>query len=186
MDLFSYLADHRTWICIPCGTGVKPKHYPAHLARWHVDHPELGLSKKARTLLVDELMLKTPIDSDSPCFQLPPPGLLALPHLPIHGGMSCPACSYICTSKGIIDKHFRTQHTEHKRVKGRPFKAAAANAPQWHPVSCQRLFVRGSRSQFFAVIAPTEAKEDENIKRRQRMAANLPETEYIRAQLTRH
>jgi hypothetical protein len=128
-------------------------------------------------------MLKTPIDPDSPCFQLPPPGLLVLPHLPIHGGLSCPACSYICTSKGTIEKHFRTQHTEHKRVKGRPFKAAAATAPQWHPVSCQRLFVRGSRSQFFAVISPTEAKENENINRRQRMAANLPETEYVRAQI---
>jgi hypothetical protein len=183
MDLFSYLADHRTWICIPCGTSVKPKHYLAHLARWHADHPELGSSRKARTLFADELMLKTPIDPDSPCFQLPPPGLLALPHLPIYDGLSCPACSYICTSKATKEKHFRTQYTELKRVKGRPSRAAAATAPQWHQVSCQRLFVRGTRSQFFAVISPAEAKEDEDMKRRQRMAANLSKAEYIRTQI---
>ena len=136
MNLFSYLADYRTWIYIPCGMGVKPKHYLAHVVKWHADHPDLGSSKNARALHVEELMLKTLIDPNSPSFQLPPPGLLALPHLPIHAGLSCPACSYTCTTKGIIEKHFRIQHSEHRVVKGRPSKAAAAIAPQWHQVSC--------------------------------------------------
>jgi hypothetical protein len=86
MDLFYYLADYRLWICILCGMGVKPKHYLTHLTKWHTDHSEANMSKKARMLLVEELMLKGPIDPDLPEFQLPQLGLLALPHLPIHKG----------------------------------------------------------------------------------------------------
>jgi hypothetical protein len=47
MDLFSYLEDYQTWVCVPCDAGVKPKHYVAHLTRLHNDHPDIGSAKKS-------------------------------------------------------------------------------------------------------------------------------------------
>ena len=184
MDLFSYTEDHRTWICVPCGTGVKPKQYGTHLRRYHADHPKIASSKKERELVVEELMLKSPIDPDSPSFQLPPAGLLALPHLPIYDGLSCPKCSYICCTRNTMEYHHRRQHVEFKRPRGRqPITAAAAAAPRWEHVSCQRLFLVGSKSQFFAVISPVEVRQGEEAQRREELAARLPEAEYIRAQV---
>jgi hypothetical protein len=71
MDLFHYLADYQSWICILYGMGVKPKHYLTDLTRWHTDQSEANTSKKARMLLVEELMLKGLTDPDLPEFQLP-------------------------------------------------------------------------------------------------------------------
>jgi hypothetical protein len=42
--------------------GVKPNHYLTHLSKWHTDHSEVNTSKKARMLLIEELMLKGPTD----------------------------------------------------------------------------------------------------------------------------
>ena len=64
---------------------VKPKHYLAYLVKRHAEHSYLGSSKKARALLVEELMLKTLIDPNSPSFQLLPLGLHALLHLATQG-----------------------------------------------------------------------------------------------------
>ncbi|KAL5373648.1 hypothetical protein PMIN06_012450 [Paraphaeosphaeria minitans] len=163
--------------------GVRLKHYLAHLARRHADHPDLGSSKHARMLLSEELMLKSPVDPDSPCFRLPPAGQLALPHLPIHKGLSCPDCEYTCTASRVLAKHFNDLHAEHKRAPGRQPKAAAVTAPQWKQVSCQRLFVGGAKSGYFAVVSPTEAIEEEEAQRRKAIAARSPESEYIRAQV---
>ncbi|CAG5158141.1 uncharacterized protein ALTATR162_LOCUS5004 [Alternaria atra] len=82
-----------------------------------------------------------------------------------------------------MERHFQTQHTEQKRTRGRPSKATVATAPQWKKVSCQRLFIGGSKSQYFAVISPAEVKEGEEAQRRQEMATKLPEAEYIRVQI---
>lgn len=183
MDLFHYLTDYRTWICITCGIGVRPKHYLAHLTRSHAEHPILGSSKDARTQLVEELMLKSPVDPDSACFQLPPAGQLALPHLPIHQGLSCPDCIYTCRAPRVLAKHFNDCHAEDKRAPGRPPKAAAVTAPRWKEVSCQRLFVHGPKSGYFTVVSPTEVAEEEEAQRRQAMAAELREADFIRAQV---
>jgi hypothetical protein len=163
--------------------GVKPKHYLTHLTKWHTDHSEANMSKKARMLLVEELMLKGPIDPDLPEFQLPPPGLLALPHLPIHEGWSCLTCNYTCLAKRTMERHYQSQHAEHKRAPGRPSKVDALTVAYWKKVSCQRLFVQGCKSQYFAVISPAEVQEEEEMLRRRDMAAKLPEAEYIRAQI---
>jgi hypothetical protein len=58
MDLLHYLVDYQSWICILCGIGVKPKHYLTYLIKWHTDHLDANTSKKARMLLVEELILK--------------------------------------------------------------------------------------------------------------------------------
>lgn len=183
MDLFSYLTDYQTWICVSCGVGVKPKHYLTHLTRRHAEHPELRCSKKSLLALVEQLMLKSPLDPDSPSFRIPSVGRLALPHLPIHAGFLCPQCDYTCVAKRTMGNHFNKQHPEYKRVPGRPSKAAATNAPQWKCVTCQRLFLQGSKSHYFTVVSPTEAKEEEEMLRRQGMAATMSEAEYIRAQI---
>lgn len=73
IDLFHYLADYQTWIYILCGIGVKPPHYLTHLTKWHANHSEVKASKKARLLLVKELMLKSPANPNLPEFQLPQP-----------------------------------------------------------------------------------------------------------------
>lgn len=163
--------------------GVKPNHYFGHLTRHHGDHPKLGSSKHERKMVVEELMLKSPVDPNSPSFQAPPAGLLALPHLPIYNGFSCPVCGYTCASKGTVEKHFRDEHVELKRPRGRQPKATAATAPQWKQVSCQRLFVGGSKSQFFTVISPDEVQQGEEAQRRQDLAARLPEADYILSQV---
>ncbi|CAN9210663.1 hypothetical protein AA0121_g11547 [Alternaria tenuissima] len=163
--------------------GVKPKHYLTHLTKWHTDHPEVNTSKKARMLLVEELLLKGPIDPDLPEFQLPQLGLLALPHLPIHEGLSCQACNYTCLAKQNMDKHYQRQHAEHKRAPGRPSKADALTVSNRKRVSCQRLFVQGCKSHYFAVISPAEIEEEKDTIRRRDMAAQLLEAEYIRAQI---
>lgn len=43
--------------------------------------------------------------------------------------------------------------------------------------------MRGCKSQYFAVVSPAEVREEEEILRRQVMAAKLPKAEYIRAQI---
>jgi hypothetical protein len=183
IDLFYYLADYQSWICIPCSIGVKPKHYLAHLTRWHTDQLKDKTSKKARMLLVEETMLKGLTDPGLPEFQLPQPGLLVLLHLPIHEGWSCLTCNYTCLAKRIMERHHQSQHAERKRAPGRPSKVDALTVSYWKKVSCQRLFVQGCKSQYFAVISPAEVQEEEEMLRGQDMAAKLPEAEYIRAQI---
>lgn len=82
-----------------------------------------------------------------------------------------------------MEGHFQTQHTEQKRTRGRLSKAAVATAPQWKKLLCQRLFIGGSKRQYFAVISPAEVREGEEAQRRQEMAAKLSEAEYIRVQI---
>jgi hypothetical protein len=183
MDLFYYLTDYQSWICIPCGTGVKPEHYLTHLTKWHADHPELKTSRKARRLVVDELMLKSPSDPELPEFQLPQPNLLALPYLSIHEGWSCLTCRYTCLSECVMGRHQQNEHEENKRPPGRPTRVDALAEPKWKKVSCQRLFKQGRKSQYFAVVSPAEVQEEEETLRRKEMAAKLPEAEYIRAQI---
>lgn len=182
MDLFQYLDDYQTWVCIACGYGVKLNHYTAHLMRCHTDHPKLGSSKKVR-IVVEELMQKSPINPDTPCFQPPRAGTLALPYLPIYDGLGCLQCGYASSSETTMLKHCQKQHVECKRGRGRPLKAAEAAALRWKKVSYQRLFVAGSRSHFFAVIPPAEIQEEEETRKRQEMAHMLPEADYIRAQI---
>lgn len=43
--------------------------------------------------------------------------------------------------------------------------------------------MQGCKSQYFAVVWPAEVKEEEDALRRQAMAAELPEAEYIRTQI---
>jgi hypothetical protein len=82
-----------------------------------------------------------------------------------------------------MDRHYQSQHAEHKRAPGRPSNAAKPNAHQWKKVSCQRLFAHGAKSQYFAVVSPAEVEEEEQTLQRQGMAANLSEADYIRAQI---
>lgn len=183
MDLFYYLADYQTWICVPCGMGVKPLHYLTHLTKWHANHSELKGPKKAKLLLVEELMRKNPTNPDLPGFQLPRPGQLALPHLPIHQGWSCLTCSYTCLSTRIMTRHQQDQHEEQRRCPGRQTKVEALVELNRKKVSCQRLFVQGCHSQYFAVVSAAEVQREEDTLRQQAMAAKLPEAEYIRTQI---
>jgi hypothetical protein len=153
MDLFSYLEDYQTWVCAPCGAGIKPKHYLAHLT-----------SKKA-------LLRKDPIDPVSQCFRAPRASINALPDLPLRNGISCLKCSYVCASEKVMLNHCGENHSEGKRRPGR-----------WKAVSCQRLFVSGSRSQYFEVVSPAELQEAEETMRRRSMAKTLSEADYIRIQ----
>ncbi|KAF9729919.1 DNA helicase [Paraphaeosphaeria minitans] len=82
-----------------------------------------------------------------------------------------------------MQKHCQSRHYEHRRGPGRPTKVDALIAPDWKKVSCQRLFVQGWKSQYFAVVSPAEVEEEEETLRRQETAAKLPEAEYIRAQI---
>jgi hypothetical protein len=132
MDLFYYVTDYQTWICIPCGMGVKPLHYLRHLIKWHANQSEVKASKKAKLLLVEELMLKDSSDPDLPGFQLPRPGQLALPHLPIHEGWSCLTCSYTCLATRTMERHQQNQHEEHRRRPGRRNKVEASPGAARH------------------------------------------------------
>lgn len=182
MDLFSYLEDYQTWVCVPCGAGIKPKHHLAYLTRLHKDHPHLGSSKKA-FIVAKELLQKAPIDPNSPCFKAPRAGMTALPYLPVHNGVSCLKCPYVSASEETMPHHYGKSHPEGKRRRGRPAKTAESIALRWKSVSCQRLFVSGYKSQYFEVIPPAEIKESEETMRRRSMAKTLSEDDYIRTQI---
>jgi hypothetical protein len=79
-------------------------------------------------------------------------------------------------------KHCRENHLEGKRRPGRPSKSAHPVSPRWKPVSCQRLFVSGSKSQYFEVVSPAKLQEAEETMRRQSIAKTLSKANYIRIQ----
>lgn len=83
----------------------------------------------------------------------------------------------------MLAKHFNDLHDGHKRASGRQPKATTVAAPQWKQVSCQRLFLGGTKSGYFAVISPTKAVEEEEAWRRQATVAQLLEVDFIRAQI---
>lgn len=72
--------------------------------------PEVNALKKARMLLVKELMLQGVTDPDLPGFQLPQPVLLALSHFPICKGLSCPTCDYTCLAEQMMESRYQRQH----------------------------------------------------------------------------
>ena len=171
MDLFYFLSDCRTWICIPCGYGISPSQYTSHLTRFHADHPGLSSSKKARTLLSEKLLLKCPTDPNSPDFPLPSAGRLPLPHLPIYEGLSCPMCTYACTSELVLRNHIYGKHDVPKGAPGRQPKACRASNPQWKKVSCQRLFKQGPKCGYFIVAPPQGVAEGDEVRRCRRTGA---------------
>ncbi|PSN61573.1 hypothetical protein BS50DRAFT_604116 [Corynespora cassiicola Philippines] len=69
--------------------------------------------------------------------------------------------------------HYRKKYAECKRPKGRPPKALGGVAPRWEEVLCQRLFVLGTGSHFFAVISPAEIQEEKEARQRREMALTL-------------
>jgi hypothetical protein len=182
MELFSFLEDYQTWVCAPCGYGVRPQHYLAHIKRFHADHPHLNTVSKT-CIVRDELLQKAPIDPDSICFKAPRAGISALPHLPLHIGARCLRCPYVSVSRETMRKHCSRKHIEDNRREGRPSKAAEPVAPRWKTVSCQRLFVSGAKSHYFEVVSPAELQEEEETKRRRDMATTLSESDYIRLQI---
>jgi hypothetical protein len=182
MELFSFLEDYQTWVCVPCGCGVRPQHYAAHIRRFHADYSHLNTGSKTRDVR-DELLQKAPIDPDSTCFKMPHAGISTLPHLPVRVGARCRRCPYVSVAKETMRKHCSSKHTEDNRREGRPSKTAEPVAPRRKTVSFQRLFVSGAKSHYFEVITPAELQEEEETKRRRNMATMLSESDYVRLQI---
>ena len=182
MELFSFLKDYKTWVCVPCGYGVRPQHYAAHFRRFHTDHPHLNTGSKTRDVR-DELLQKAPIDPDSTYFIMPHAGTSALPYLPLHIGARCLRCPYVSVSKETMRKHCSREHIEDNRREGRPSKTAEPVAPRWKTVSCQRLFVSGAKSHYFEVITPAELQEEEETKQQRNIATMLSKSDHIRLQI---
>jgi hypothetical protein len=101
-------------------------------------------------------MLKGPTGSDLPEFQLTHPGLRALPHLPIHKGLSYLMRNYACLAKRTLVKHYQRQRAEHGRAPGRPPKVDALTVIEWKKVFHQRLFVNSCNSRNLAVTPPAK------------------------------
>lgn len=182
MELFSFLDDYQTWVCVPCGYGVRTQHYVAHSRRFHADHPHLNTGSKTRDVR-DELLQKAPIDPDSTYFNMPHAGTSALPYLLLRIGARCLRCPYVSVSKETMRKHCSREHVEDNRREGRPSKTAEPVAPRWKTVFCQRPFVSGAKSHYFEVITPAKSQEEEETKRRRDMTTMLSESDYIRLQI---
>ncbi|PCG88207.1 hypothetical protein PENOC_112060 [Penicillium occitanis (nom. inval.)] len=125
-------------------------------------------------------MLKKPwIDPAKETLRFPPPTSAPIPYLPIHQGYRCPSttCAYVAASKKTIGQHLIRQHPEIPRnPRGHP--RALTHRPHIYPqVSCQRFFVSGHSSQYFAVIPPISNDQ-------QRPPAPSSATPWIEAQIT--
>ena len=169
MDLFEYLEEFQVLVCRSCAYAVPPTHVKTHLSKWHKQrckelHAVGGPGKIAQQLLRREDKplrdpLREPVD-------IPTPDRDAIPLLAIHSGLQCNHCPRVTTSPGKMSRHIGADHTTPKRAPGRPTKRGRkgwSNA-DWHPVSCQKIFLSGPQSMFFAVVSPAERSE---IRRRE-------------------
>lgn len=80
-------------------------------------------------------------------------------------------------------KHCQALHILGKRCRGWQPKADVALPPRWKKVTCQRFFINGPGSGFFAVVSPAQLQEEEDARQRQKMAQALSEADFVKAQV---
>ncbi|KAJ9654976.1 hypothetical protein H2201_008902 [Coniosporium apollinis] len=93
--------------------------------------------------------------------------------------IACTIATVYATTVTILNAYNRSRGN---KPGGQP-KALAAAPPRWKNVACQRFFVSGPGSGFFAVVSPAQLQEEEDARRRREMAQALPEADFVTAQV---
>ncbi|KAH7399701.1 hypothetical protein BKA66DRAFT_383213, partial [Pyrenochaeta sp. MPI-SDFR-AT-0127] len=162
-------------VCKPCAHAVAPKHLANHIKNKHPfeasrdagldpahnrpGRPALMLARRlqARHNLLDPAVSK---------ILVPAPTEPPLSDLKLYRGIQCSRCEYVLTktkyASEVMGRHFN-QHRLFPRKMGRQNKVAdipeADKGPMFTDVFCQRFFVAGPQSSFFAVHVPTVVQE---------------------------
>lgn len=167
MDLFVYWPECKVLICRECKYAVPPDGLNPHLRRFHKDdHVDLcvhqGPAAVAKKLLSQPN--KPLMDPKKEKIAIPAHKIDAHPFLDLHSGYQCNMCPQIlCTTKGIRE-HVRIEHNIVRRGPGRPTSNSPYSVQDWTSVMCQRVFVSGCQSKYFAVYSPEETKTRKMIE----------------------
>jgi hypothetical protein len=159
MELFQYVSDYQIWICQPCRYAMSPSRLLAHLTQKH-GHDYRSKTQIQRQRILEEMLKKPWVDPCRESLRFPPPASLRfpppasppIPGLTIHQGYQCPGttCSFIAVTRNTIRRHL-TQHPEiPKNPRGTP-RAFTHHTHIYPRVYCQRFFITGMGSQYFAV-----------------------------------
>ncbi|KAE8359040.1 hypothetical protein BDV27DRAFT_163026 [Aspergillus caelatus] len=175
MDLFVHNEIYCLWICTSCHYAVTPQHLDRHLRTHHRWHPSVKTAELRQAALT-EMLKKAWIEPRKEVCRFPSPDSLPIPHLPVYSGLRCPLCSYVSRSPQTLRSHMSGIHPETRRPRGgdcyrKPNIAAAAES-----VSCQRFYIAGAGSQFFAI---TPASQIERVQK----AAQMSKAEFIQSQI---
>ena len=118
---------------------------------------------------------------------LPPPDSPPIPNLPLKRGLRRLECLHICCTPEGIRNHLYRAHPHLRRPRGRSSalgSQADQTQPRWEETFCQRFFVTGSQSGYFAVLPPVPDIELRSQNARPPKASNaLSPEESMRAQI---
>jgi len=175
-DQFKFEPRYGILICKSCAFAVAPLHLRAHIAKGHAVAACYAISldsaratskakEKAAALLADSLNADYRLpDPTSVTIPIPLPTDPPLPELTLHQGYQCAQCDLVVTktveNQLRLQKHFNKHHRSVPRKRGRQSKIADIPAmeklPMTQDVFCQRFFVAGAQSSFFAVYVPPQ------------------------------
>jgi hypothetical protein len=164
MELFQYIPDYQIWICQACRYAVAPSRLLAHLAKKH-GHDYRTKTQIQRQQILEEMLKKPWLDPWKESLRFPSPTSTPIPYLPIYQGYQCPSisCHYIAGAKSTVRRHLMAQHPEiPKNPRGPP--RALTHRPHIYPrVSCQRFFITGPGSRYFAVTPPLSYHQEQSL-----------------------
>jgi hypothetical protein len=182
-DQFKFEPRYGILICKSCAFAVAPLHLRAHIAKRHAsaacDATGLDPAKatsiakgKAAATLADWLSAEYRLlDPTSVRIPIPLPTEPPLPELTLHHGYQCAQYDLVLTktvdNKLRLQKYFNKYHRSVPRKRGRQSKIADIPAveklPLTQDVFCQRFFVAGAQSSFFAVYVPPQETARETL-----------------------
>jgi hypothetical protein len=173
---FKFEPRYGILICKSCAFAVAPLHLRAHIAKRHAlaacyatGLDPVGATstakEKAAASLADSLNAEYRLlDPTSVTIPIPLPTDPPLPELTLHQGYQCARCDLVVTktveNQLRLQKHFNKHHRNVPRKRGGQSKIADIPAieklPMTQDVFCQRFFVAGAQSSFFAVHVPPQ------------------------------
>ena len=185
MEILHYLPDYQILICKPCQYAISPSRFQTHMRTHHRDTAGFRTHKEllaTRAIIDANYLWKDPSREPVP---LPPPDSPPIPNLPLKRGLRCLECLHICCTPEGIRNHLYRAHPHLRRPRSRPSalgSQADQTQPRWEETFCQRFFVTGSQSGYFAVLPPVPDIELRSQNARPPKASNaLSPEESMRA-----
>lgn len=179
MDLFTFHAPTRCWICKPCKRGVQPRFIQGHLNRHHRRHPT-ALTGELRVAEAQKAWAMNPLDTTFEPFIPPPPESRPIPGIQVFDGYACPeeGCERFATRETrAMDAHQRRDHGYKSVRRGAPARNRAVKSALhlYQPVKCQRMFAGSHGSSFFVVTPIAQTI-------REQQATQLSEADFVHLQ----
>lgn len=183
MDLFDFSVAYGVLICKPCGYAVLPYAITCHLVNKHIEDINIFCTvseknanqkpSKVARMFADSLLSQYNIlDPRYTKIPMPSPDAGPVPGLKIHNGVKCSKCDQVNKHLGSMKTHYNI-HLPVRRRAGRPIPRVAGVSPEFYPVHCQRFFLTGKQSNFFAITLPEDLPEE--VQRKKEPAELLEE-----------